>query len=473
MTGIISYGAYVPYYRYEFVKIAERWGLSPINQGEKAIANFDEDSLTMGIEAAFDCLQGFEEEEIGAIFFASTTPPYREKQAASILAQVLHLEEENILTIDFANSLRSGTSAMVAALNYINSNPGKRVLVVAADVRVPAPRSELELIVGDGAAAFLLGDSRLSATVEKTYSTYSAFIDIWRRDNERFYRTWEDRFILEKGYFEMMRSNIARFVKKYGLKSEDFARVIYYAPDVRRHYQMARQINLDYKRQVQDTLFNNVGNTGSALVPMMLVAALQEANAGDKLLVANYGDGCDIFELHVTEGIDKLRDRRGIKSYVASKGVLSSYEKYLQFRQLIEIEASLIPTAPSSLPIIWRDREQVYSFYGHRCRRCGTIQFPMQRVCTQCQAKDDFDSVKMSQKGKLFTFNINERSPIVDPPEVLCVVDLTGGGRFPCMMTDRDPRKLEVDMPVELTFRIIHTGSGVNNYFWKCRPVRG
>ena len=121
--GIISYGAYIPLYRLSYKQIAEEWGQVPRN-GEKAIANWDEDSLTMGVEAALDCLSGTKEPNIDAVFFASTTPPYREKQAASILARVVEAEEE-AFTVDFTDSLRAGTSAIIAAINFINSNGQK------------------------------------------------------------------------------------------------------------------------------------------------------------------------------------------------------------------------------------------------------------------------------------------------------------------------------------------------------------
>ena len=52
MVGITSYGAYVPLYRLSREAIA-RGG-----RGEKAICNFDEDSITMAAAAAIDCLTG-------------------------------------------------------------------------------------------------------------------------------------------------------------------------------------------------------------------------------------------------------------------------------------------------------------------------------------------------------------------------------------------------------------------------------
>ena len=57
-------------------------------------------------------------------------------------------------------------------------------------------------------------------------------------------------------------------------------------------------------------------------------------------------------------------------------------------------------------------------------------------------------------------------------PNILSVADLEGGGRFYSQMTDRDPGKIEVGMPVELAFRKVNEAGGIHNYFWKLRPVR-
>jgi len=41
-----------------------------------------------------------------------------------------------------------------------------------------------------------------------------------------------------------------------------------------------------------------------------------------------------------------------------------------------------------------------------------------------------------------------------------------------CDMTDRDPEEVQVDMPVEMTFRRLFYGAHFYTYWWKCRPLR-
>ena len=63
MPGIISYGAYVPLWRLPRGAIVK--GL----RGEKAVANFDEDSITMSVAAARGCLDDVDREGIDGLFF--------------------------------------------------------------------------------------------------------------------------------------------------------------------------------------------------------------------------------------------------------------------------------------------------------------------------------------------------------------------------------------------------------------------
>src|SRR5208337_1536878 len=98
--------AYVPAYRLSRDEISRAWKTKSLG-GEKTVAGYDEDSITMAVGAALECMKG-NEKRIDGLFFASTTSPYKEKQAAAIIAAAVDLPEET-RTADFGGSLRSGT----------------------------------------------------------------------------------------------------------------------------------------------------------------------------------------------------------------------------------------------------------------------------------------------------------------------------------------------------------------------------
>ena len=471
MLGITSYGAYIPIYRLSRGEIARAWG-GRAAPGEKAVANYDEDSATMAVEAVIDCLKDIDRQIVDGLYFASTTPPYKEKQSASLVAFAADLRRQ-ILTGDFTNSLRAGTSALRAAVDAVKSGSGKRVMVVASDCRIGVPQSEAELNFGDGAAALLIGDEGVACEIEGSYSHADEILDTWRTETDIFNKSWEDRFILTEGYVLNTKEAISNIMKKYSLTPQDITKAVFYAPDSRRHSEMARTLGFDPKTQVQDPFFTQLGNTGSAFALMMLVAALEEAKPGDRILFASYGDGCDAFILRVTEEIENIRDRRGIKGHLASKATLPNYEKYLRFRQVMPIEAQARPPRTASPPVAWREREQLISFHGSKCKRCGKTFHPMQRVCIYCGAKDEYEGVRLSDKqGTLYTYCIDNLALNEDPPQVSSKVHLDGEIGVYCVMTDRDPEEVKPDMPVEMTFRKMHDAGGMHTYYWKCRPLR-
>ncbi len=477
MAGIVSYGAYIPMYRLSRAILGQVWGGG--GKGEKAICNCDEDSITMGVEAGVDCLKGMDKKGIDAVYFATTTAPFKEKQSASIIAAALDLRED-IVAIDFANSLRSATLALKAALDAVKAGSARNVLLIAADCRLPAPNSAYEPLFGDGAAAFLIGNKDVAVEIEASYYMTSEFIDIWRLDTDRLPRSWEERFIIDEGYEAHMKRAFNAFLKAQNVKGKDFSKAIFYAPNARSYQNIVRVLGVDPKTQVQEPLFDSVGNTGAAMALMTLVSALEEAKPGDRLLLGNYGDGADVHALRVGEAISKVKDRRGIKTYLKSKVMLENYGKYVTFRSLMVSDEAAWETTPpmtrprTSLTAMWRDRNWVYRCHGHHCKSCGKTQFPMQKRCMYCQAEEKFlEEVPLAdRKGVLFTYSMDERTAVIDPPNVLAAVNLEGEVRVFSQMTDRDVKNIKVGMPMEMTFRRIHDALGVHNYFWKCRPAR-
>jgi len=303
MPGIVSYGAYVPIYRLSHSELARAWG-GRGGRGEVAVANYDEDSITMAVEAAIDCLDDMDRSTVDALYFASTTSPYREKQSASIIAAAVDLGTE-VFTMDTGDSLRAGTGAIKTACDAVKGGSAKNVLVTVSDCRLPAPNSEFEPVFGDGAAAFLIGDENVAVEIEGSLTMSSDFIDVWKRDEDTYLRTWEDRFILDHGYREKLAAVIQEVMKKHNLTAKDFAKLVYYGPDARSHGRLTKALGFDTATQVQDPMFDRLGNTGAAFATMMLVAALEEAKPGDRILLASYGDGAEALILRVTDHIDR------------------------------------------------------------------------------------------------------------------------------------------------------------------------
>ena len=65
-VGIKSYGAYLSRWLLPRELIAKAWDFPSI-PGTKAVSSGDEDSLTMAVEAGFDCLAGFDPKEVDGL----------------------------------------------------------------------------------------------------------------------------------------------------------------------------------------------------------------------------------------------------------------------------------------------------------------------------------------------------------------------------------------------------------------------
>ena len=468
MVGIVASGAYIP--RYRLGKETAGWGSS----SEKAVANFDEDSVTMAVAAGRHCLEGTDPESVDAILFATTTPPYAEKQCAAIVATALDLKRE-IFAADVTGVLRAGTTAMKMAMDSINAGSAKRVLVVASDTRIGSPRGDMERNLGDGAAALLLGqDDGAVATIEATYTVTENMLDIWRSQGDSFVRSWEERFTNEEGLERILPEAVDGFMAKHKLAPSDFAKVALYSPDARRHSQLGRRMGFS-QEQLQDPLFGKVGNTGAAHPLLLLVSALEESGNGDLILTASYGDGSDVLSVRMNSDGGGSKDGSRVKSQVDSKALLASYETYARWRDVWTSDAARRPApAVPSVTALWRESDQNIRLHGAKCTQCGSIQYPPQRVCTYCLAKDESQPVRLLDKrASVFTYSMDYLAGTTDTPLVITVINFEGGGRMLCMMTDRELDEVRVGMDVDMSFRKLRVVNGIHNYYWKSVPVRG
>ena len=467
MVGIMNYGIYIPKYRLGRDVVAKAWGPRYIS-GERAVANHDEDSLTMATEAALNCLLGTDPKTVEGLIFASTTSPYLEKQASTLVATAADLPLE-IYTADQLSSLRAGMAALRSAMDAVKGGSAKNILVVAADTRKGEPGSDSEQLFGDGAAAVTVGENGVVASLEGFYSLSEEFMDSWRKQDDDFIRKGDAAFVQAYGYGRMVPNCIQGILKKYEMKISDITHFVIPAADSRGYARVTKTLNLPAGSYPEDPLLTTVGDTGAAAPLMLLAAVLEKAKPGERILLCSYGAGnADAFILRVTPEIESLKDRRGVAHFQASKKPLTHYEKFLKFQNTLPNE----PLEPySSWALLWKEKKQNLQLYGTRCKKCGTFAYPRRRVCLKCSAKDEYEDVKLPRKGKIYTLAKDYLFPNPDPPTVMAVADMEGGGRFYGQMTDCDPARVKIGMPVELTFRKFHQGGGFYNYFWKLRPI--
>jgi hydroxymethylglutaryl-CoA synthase len=470
MTGIVSYAAYLPLNRLDRAEIGRAWGRG--GKGEKAVASFDEDSLTMAVAVAQSCLAGKDIGTVDGVLFASTTAPYNEKQAAATVAAVLGMGA-GTYTADFGGSLRCGTNALRAAMDAVNSGSLKNVLVLAADRRIALPNGGNEMAFGDGAGALLIGTRGVVASVDSFYSMSDEIIDVFRSDRDRYVKSWEVRFIRDDGHGRVVPQAIKAAMENAGQSAADFSKIVMYSPDARQLAAVAKSMKLD-PAKVQDTFFNEFGDTGSAQVFITLAAALEQAKAGDRMLVASYGNGADVFTVTAAAGLAAAKPARDMDYYLNTKLMVSIYEKYLRWREIVEVEpAATAPMEQPSPVALWRDNKSGLDLHGVKCRKCGTPQYPAQRVCIECGAKDDFEDYSFADKSAvLATYSHDSLGVSADPPTTIAAVDFKEGGRITCDMTDRDPAEIKIGMPIEMVFRILRYIGGFYTYWWKARPKR-
>ncbi len=461
MVGIESIGVWLPVYRLSRKEVFESVGWIGRNfaPGERAVANFDEDAITMAVNAAMQC----DYSKVDAVFFASTTMPYSERQNAAVIASALDLPS-HVLTSDFSGSTKAVSSAIIAALNLIKAGKAKKVLVCASDCRIGKVGGYAEIAYGDAAAAVVIGEPEL-ASIDDYYSLSFDFMDCWRIDQDKFERFWEDRWVKDEGYKRFIPEAIYKLLTRLGIKTEDISAVGYPCLYLRDYMKVCTPLGFA-KDKLLDPLFETVGNTGNPHILLMLAVALSSLSPGSRLVLASYGSGSDafIFTVNTNISLPSLFDRK--------KSI--SYEKYLAFKELTPIEKGIRgeDVATTAVSVLWRDRREILGLVGSKCRSCGVPQYPAQGICVACGSQEMEPYRFADKRAFIFSFTEDYLAYSINPPAIYGLIDFEGGGRFWFDFADCEPGELRVGDPVRMSFRRkdFDTRRRIYNYFWKAIP---
>jgi len=467
MAGVTAYSVYVPRSRLDRSLIARAWGTAQA-PGEIAVANYDEDALTMATDAALACVPDAEAASLDALYFASTSAPYREKQVASVIATACDLPRR-AQTADFTGSARAGISALLAGVCAVRAGARAEVLVTAADARLAAPESEIEGLLGDAAVAVRIGAKSVVAEVVDAAFVSEEFTHLWRTDDQKFVQAFPGKFSNTYGYARDLGEAIRALLVAQNLKPESIAKLALQSPDARAGADLAKELGFDPKRQLLSPAISTIGSAGVADPLVALAAALDEAMPDDWIVVGAYGEGADALLLRATDELPRHRSAHSWKGALEKKLALPSYEKYLKFRRVVDLDE---PGEAITNVLEYKELKQDIRLYGSRCGACGTVQFPMARVCIKCKQSGELSDHKLRKQGTVFTFTVDHLVANIEHPLPMAVIDLDGGGRLYLQVTDFADGEVGIGLPVTLTFRRLHEGGGNHNYFWKARPLR-
>jgi len=481
MIGITSYGAYIPRLRLDRMSIFQGIGwLAPavitVAQGERSFCNWDEDSVTMAVAAAKDCLAGMDKENVEALYLASTTLPYEDRLNAGIVGTALNLRGD-ILAADITSSLKAGTTSAVTAVESVKSGEKSQILVVAADRREARAASMHEMWFGDGAAALLFGNEGVIAEYIGAYSVTHDFVSHYRGSGRQYDYSWEERWIRDEGYSKIIPQTIEGLLSKLKLTIGDIQKLIYPCLFTRTHAQIAQSLGAA-PEIVPDNMHEVCGETGAAHPLVMLVRALEDAQPGERIVVAGFGQGCDAICFQVTENIRNLPARNGVRGSLENRKVVSNYIKYLKFRNILETEEGIRAEGPTqtALTALWRKRGMVLGLVGGRCTKCGTPQFPPMDICVnpQCGAIHSQEKYEFADiPANIMSYTGDMLAVSEDPPAIYGMVQFEGGGRLMADFTDCELGDLQVGLPVKMVFRrhSFDLAHGFIGYFWKAVPV--
>lgn len=479
MPGIAAYGACVPRLRLPRSTIAAAMGwVNPglaAAQGERSICSWDEDSLTLAVEAARDALPDGDRADVGSVTFASTTLPFADRSNATVLATALGLPQ-GVLAQDAAGSQRAATSALAQALAS-SAAPGARpALVVAADRRLARPGSDQEAAYGHGAAAVVVTPGEGLATLLGARHVAADFVDHYRGAGEPFDYTLEERWTREAGWFHLVPGALGALLESAGVAPGDVRHLVVAAPAATAK-RLAALAGLP-EQSLADSLHLRCGDIGCGHPLLMLAAVLGRAGPGELILVVGFGQGVDALLLRTTEAVRGFRPARGVEAQLEDRREERSYARFLAHCGLLAVDFGMRAERDNrtAMTVLWRKHEEITAFTGGRCRDCGTLQFPRSRVCVNpdCRRTDTQDPERLADgAGRIKTFTEDWLAYSARPPLVYGNVAFAAGGNAFIEFTDFEPGEARVGAPVRFVFRLkdVDRVRGFRRYFWKAAPA--
>lgn len=478
MFGISAYGAYIPMMRLQRSAIADAhaWLMPALKARStrfRSLGDWDEDAITLAVEAARSALPQEDRSELDQLVFASTTAPFDLRLNAGIVAAALDLNPKTVCQ-DASGSERAGLSSLITAL----TTRAGTTLIAAADRLRPKPASTAEIEVGHASAAIVTSDQDVVAEYLGHASHTEDFVDRFRGAGEIADYAWEERWVRDAGYLSIAPPVISDALQAAEVAAAELNHFIFACPMAGVANKLAKTLGTR-SEAVSDPLRDSCGFAGTAHSLLMLADVLGRAEPGETVLVSQFGQGCDALVLRASDRLSEMRSDRDVDYWLARSRSEKNYTKRLVFDRQLDWDTGMRGERDNktALTTLHRGRRAILGLVGSKCTETGTVQYPPSRlsVTPNNPALDTQESYRLAEKSaRIVSWSADHLSFSPHPPNHVGLIDFEGGGRMPVSFTDVSEGELETGGSVRMVFRIkdFDEARGFTRYFWKAQPIR-
>lgn len=478
-VGITGFGVYLPRRRLcRRTAAAQQAWLAPSLKGQgrgvRTFAGWDEDTITMAVEAARIAAPATKRDQVQGVLFASTTPVFLDRLNAGIVAAALNLPE-TLSAADLTGSRRVGLTALLQAFDAAAA--GRNTLVAVAEQRAARAASSQELAYGDAAASFVVGGGKPLARLVARHTLTVDFTDRYRAADAPYEYVWEERWAREEGFGKLAPQAIRAALVAADLSPEQVDRVVLPCPFAGLAPRVAEAAGLAAGRVTAD-VGDSLGDLGASASLVQLAAALETARPGERILVADFGQGCEVIVLETTDAILETRPSSSFSNQFEAGVLEENYLRFLTIRGLIDWEKG--PKAEKdtrgSMTVLYRNRRMLLGFVGARHRQTGDVQFPPSRMALE-EPGAELDLLEpwplADRLGSVVSWSADRTALTPDPPNYYGMVAFDGGGRLMMDFTDVLGGPVQTGQAMRMVFRVKETDHPrhFTRYFWKATPL--
>jgi len=354
-SGIWGYGVSIPRHRIAVEEINRVWKNLPIEAvkarkvRERAVLGPDEDTVTLSVDAAVKAIamSGLDRGRIGALLLGTQTSPYHTRPAASILVDAIGLRND-VFAADIQFSGKSGTSALLMALAWVEGGLAEMAIAIGADTLSyhVSPGDSQEYVASSGACAVVVGRGPGLAEIEAAASYTTDTPDYFRLDGERYIRTGGTAMTATGvGIQEHVLGAWERLNRGTAGDPKSFQNLAIQQDDGKTPFQVGQKLGFGNEQIAPGIVSDYLGDCGAASPLLSLAKVLDGADPNARIAVVSYGSGAgsDAFAVKTTERIRQISRGPSI-SQIISRKIMVDYPTYIKMERKYDTHERKVST---------------------------------------------------------------------------------------------------------------------------------